>query len=58
MGIFHLFELYAPWIISGLAALAALIVIYRYRRPLAIRLLRRKPDVELKAKLKETSKGR
>lgn len=58
MGIFHLFELYAPWIISGLAALAGLIVIYRYRRTLAIRLFRRKPDLELKAKLKETSKGR
>lgn len=58
MGIFHLFELYAPWIISGLAALAGLIFIYRYRRTLAIRLLRRKPDLELKAKLKETSKGR
>lgn len=58
MGIFHLFELYAPWIISGLAALAGLIVIYRYRRTLAIRLFRRKPDIELKAKLKETSKGR
>ncbi|MNI63204.1 hypothetical protein D3C73_1185590 [compost metagenome] len=58
MGIFHLFETYAIWIVSGIAALAALILIFRYRRTLAIRLLRRKPELELKTKLKETTKGR
>ncbi|WP_019913688.1 DedA family protein [Paenibacillus sp. HW567] len=54
MGIFHLFELYALWIISGLAAIAALVLLYRYRHPIRSRLLRRKAG--LKAKVKETTK--
>lgn len=58
MGIFHLFEVYALWIVSGVAALAALIAVFRYRRFLALHLLRRKPELKLKAKLKETSKER
>ncbi|WP_090715202.1 DedA family protein [Paenibacillus typhae] len=58
MGIFHLFELYALWIVSGVALLAALIVLLRYRRILTVRLLRRSPELELKTKLKETSKER
>lgn len=32
MGIFHLFELYALWIISGGVAIAALVILYRYRK--------------------------
>lgn len=58
MGIFHLFELYALWIVSGVAALAALIILLRYRRILTVRVLRRSPELELKTKLKETSKER
>lgn len=58
MGIFHLFELYALWIVSGVAALVALIVLIRYRRILTVRVLRRSPELELKTKLKETSKER
>lgn len=58
MGIFHLFELYALWIVSGVALLAALIVLLRYRRILTVRLLRRSSELELKTKLKETSKER
>lgn len=42
MGIFHLFELYALWIVSGILAIAALILLYRYRRGISARLLRRK----------------
>lgn len=42
MGIFHLFELYALWIVSGILAIAALIFLYRYRRGISARLLRRK----------------
>ncbi|MDF9851321.1 membrane protein DedA with SNARE-associated domain [Paenibacillus sp. PastM-3] len=57
-GIFHLFELYALWIVSGAAALAVLIVLIRYRRILTVRVLRRSPELELKTKLKETSKER
>ena len=62
MGIFHLFETYAPWIILGVAAIAALILIYRYRRTISLRLLRRKAAIPLKAnmevKVKKTSKSR
>lgn len=58
MGIFHLFELYSKWIISGGAVIVAVIVIYRYRKRIFSRLLRRKADLELKTKVKETSKGR
>ncbi|WP_410513402.1 DedA family protein [Paenibacillus sp. BR2-3] len=58
MGIFHLFELYALWIISGGAAIAILLIIYRFRRSLAARLGKRKADIKLKAKVKESSKGR
>lgn len=58
MGIFHLFEVYALWIVSGVAALAALIAVFRYRRFLAVYVLRRKPELKLKTKLKEPSKER
>ncbi|ULO06955.1 DedA family protein [Paenibacillus sp. 19GGS1-52] len=58
MGIFHLFELYSKWIISGGALIVAVIVMYRYRKRLTSRFLRRKADLELKTKVKETSKGR
>lgn len=55
MSIFHLFELYALWILSGAAAIAVLILLYRYRHPLRSRLIRRKSEVSLKAKIKQTS---
>lgn len=42
MGIFHLFELYALWIVSGILVITALVVLYRYRRRLSARQLRRK----------------
>ncbi len=58
MGIFHLFELYSKWIISGGALIVAVIVMYRYRKRIFSRFLRRKADLELKTKVKETSKGR
>lgn len=58
MGIFHLFELYSKWIISGGALIVAVIVMYRYRKRLFSRFLRRKAELELKTKVKETSKGR
>lgn len=54
MGIFHLFELYALWIISGIAVIAVLILLYRYRQPIRSRLHRRKAG--MKAKVKEPSK--
>jgi membrane protein DedA with SNARE-associated domain len=57
MGIFHLFETYALWIVSGILGAAALILIYRYRRSITSRLLR-KSAVKQGAKIKETSKGR
>lgn len=58
MGIFHLFELYALWIISGAAAIVALVVIYRYRRSIGTLLFLRKNTVKLQAQVKKTSKGR
>ncbi|WP_151737946.1 DedA family protein ['Paenibacillus yunnanensis' Narsing Rao et al. 2020] len=50
LGIFHLFELYALWIISAVAAAAALILLYRYRQQLGILLLRRKPRAKTTSK--------
>ncbi|MRN55575.1 DedA family protein [Paenibacillus monticola] len=58
MGIFHLFELYSKWIISGGVVIVAMIVMYRYRKRLFSRFLQRKADLKLKTKVKETSKGR
>jgi membrane protein DedA with SNARE-associated domain len=58
MGIFHLFELYALWIISGGAGIVILFLVYRFRSSLAARLSKRKNDMKLKAKIKESSKGR
>ncbi|MNR36960.1 hypothetical protein D3C85_1549390 [compost metagenome] len=59
MGIFHLFEKYAVWIVSGIAAIAALIILYRYRHRISSRLLRRKTGMNLETqvvKVKEPSK--
>lgn len=58
MSIFHLFEMYAVWIICGVAAIALLVVLYRYRRSLSARLFSRKTSLKLQAQVKKTSKGR
>ncbi|MEK3688725.1 DedA family protein [Paenibacillus sp. FSL R10-2736] len=66
MGIFHLIETYALWIALFAAAIAALIVMYRYRNAILLRLSRRKSaapletkvKVKVKVKVKETSKSR
>lgn len=60
MGIFHLIETYALWIALGVIAIAAFIILYRYRAALRHRLLRRKSAARLEAKVKvnETSKNR
>lgn len=58
MGIFHLFELYALWIISGGVAIAALVILYRYRKKISIRLFPRKAAIKLQTQVKKTSKGR
>ncbi|MFE4713673.1 DedA family protein [Paenibacillus sp. NPDC056722] len=58
MGVFHIFELYAIWIISGIAGLVVLILMYRYRKGIAAFLLRRRAKLKLETKIKETSKGR
>ncbi|ASA25562.1 DedA family protein [Paenibacillus donghaensis] len=58
MGIFHLFELYALWIISGGAALIVLFFLYRYRLAISARLKRNKAGTKLETKVKETSKDR
>ncbi|WNS41637.1 DedA family protein [Paenibacillus sp. MMS20-IR301] len=61
-GIFHLFETYALWMISGVAAIAVLIIVYRYRSAIRLRLLRRSSvtplEAEVKVKVKESSKSR
>ncbi|MGN7764548.1 DedA family protein [Paenibacillus sp. 22594] len=60
MGIFHLIEQNAVWIASGIAGLAALIILYRCRRSISARLLRRKRgmnlDSKVTVKVKEPSK--
>ncbi|MCL6603228.1 MAG: DedA family protein [Paenibacillus sp.] len=58
MGIFHLFELYSIWIISGIAAITLFIILYRYRRKIIAYLGKGKADIKLKSKIKESSKGR
>lgn len=58
MGIFHLFELYALWIISGIAAIALLVVLYRYRRSFNSRIFPSKNSIKLQSQVKKTSKGR
>ncbi|WP_339317686.1 DedA family protein [Paenibacillus sp. FSL R10-2734] len=58
MGIFHLFELYALRIISGGAVLAALVIIYRYRKSIRARLFPRKAAIKIQAQVKKPSKGR
>ncbi|GGG10129.1 alkaline phosphatase [Paenibacillus albidus] len=58
MGIFHLFEVYALWIISGGAAIAVLFCLYRYRRQLLALFSGRKAGMKLESKLKEPSKER
>ncbi|MCE3198651.1 DedA family protein [Paenibacillus sonchi] len=59
MGIFHLVEKNAIWIAAGVAAVAAFIILYRYRHKIGSRLLRRKTDINLETqvvKVKEPSK--
>ncbi|WP_150271940.1 DedA family protein [Paenibacillus tepidiphilus] len=58
LGIFHLFELYALWIISAAAALAALLVIYRYRGKLGLLLQRRRGVTRAKAGANRSPKER
>ncbi len=58
MGIFHLFESYALWIISGGAVIAALVIIYRYRKNIRARLFPHKAAIEIQAQDKKPSKGR
>lgn len=58
IGIFHLFELYALWIISGAAGIVAFIVIYRYRGSFARLLFPRKAAIKLQSTVKKTSKER
>ncbi|MNC80869.1 hypothetical protein D3C75_1338030 [compost metagenome] len=62
MGIFHLIETYALWIALFAAAIAALLLTYRYRDAISLRLLRRKTAAplkpEVKVKAKQPSKGR
>ncbi|MBW4085028.1 DedA family protein [Paenibacillus sp. S150] len=52
MGIFHLFEQYSLWIASGIAVIAALVILYRYRHRISFRLHRRKAGMKLEAKVK------
>ncbi|CQR52334.1 DedA family protein [Paenibacillus riograndensis] len=59
MGIFHLVEKNAIWIAAGVAAVAAFIILYRYRHKIGSRLLRRKTGINLETqvvKVKEPSK--
>lgn len=59
MGIFHLVEKNAIWIAAGVAAVAAFIILYRYRHKIRSRLLRRKTGINLETqvvKVKEPSK--
>ena len=58
MSIFHLFELYALWIISGVAVIVALVVLYRYRGSISTILFPRKAAIKLQTQVKKTSKGR
>lgn len=59
MGIFHLFESYAIWIISAGAAITALVFIIRYRKSIKALLFRNnKASVKLQAQVKKPSKGR
>lgn len=58
MGIFHLFESYALWIVSVGAAIAALVIIYRYRKSIRDRIFPRKAATRIQAQIKKPSKGR
>jgi len=59
MGIFHLFEQYALWIITAGAAVVLLLLLYKFRQSLGAWLPgKRKADLKLKAPVKESSKGR
>ncbi|WP_379127624.1 DedA family protein [Paenibacillus sp. sgz500958] len=58
MGIFHLFERYAIWVIAGGISLVLLIVLYRYRLVIKERMSKRKASPKVKTRVKESSKGR
>ena len=58
MGIFHLLEVYDIWILSGIAVIVLLIILYRYRRRISAYYTKRKTDLKLKTEIKESSKGR
>ena len=58
MGIFHLLETYDIWIFSGVGVIVLFIILYHYRRAISARLGKRKSDINMKAEIKESPKGR
>lgn len=58
MSIFHMFEQYALWMISGGAGIAAIVILYRYRKSIKSRLFSRSANMNLRTPVKKTSKER